>query len=265
MRQVAITVFFVVLLASIVFVVIGGLDARPAAMTELPVNGSEPQANNTTQTTNVSAVNSSGARLAGAVVVEGIEIRNEQQNRTLVSELNQTKNNSTGSIVDATADSLNDQLAELETRGERLNAAYRSGTISEDRYRVESEAIAVEAEGIEDRVDLLQDVVESSAEPVAGDERRLERFEERADALADGDPVDDRDDDARGEGDDDRTERDDDDRNEGSDDGDDRQGDDSVNDDDRRDDDDDDESETRDNDGRGEEDDDRDASDSGSR
>lgn len=136
------------------------------------------------------SVGAPGAQLAGAVALEGIEIRDEQRQRTLAVELQRAMTPGDRAAIVATATrEADDRLNALKRELRQLRSAHQAGQVSDDRYEAERATITADARGIERTLDLLRPVAVQLPARVLDDRttvQTIDRLSDRANAIAAG-------------------------------------------------------------------------------
>jgi hypothetical protein len=102
-----------------------------------------------------------GASFAGVVGVQGAEVNNEVENRSLDRQLRAAESNrSKARVVASESQQLEERLAELEAEKERLNAAYENGSISKGKYKAQLAVVAADLRALERRANHTADAAE---------------------------------------------------------------------------------------------------------
>jgi hypothetical protein len=103
-------------------------------------------ANETASTANGT---SPGARLGGVVAAQGVAVGTEIESRSLRHQLNQSKSNaSKAAVLARQVNQSQSRLAALRAERERLETAYRNGTVSESEYRIRATRLSAQISAI---------------------------------------------------------------------------------------------------------------------
>jgi cell division septation protein DedD len=170
----------------LVLVLVGGVlivASGPALSQSGTPPGSGIEANNSTV--------APGAQVASAISVEGTVLRYDLQQRTLDVKLRRAASDEErAAIVARTIRRLSGRLDTLETRYQRLQDAWRAGTISDATYHVKITTIVAEATMIQRTLGRLRTA--TTALPPAqfgaqySNTTTIERLDKRAEALING-------------------------------------------------------------------------------
>jgi hypothetical protein len=122
------------------------LVVAPVAVAALPAGGNGAAAGS------AEADVQPGEQFAGAVAVQGAELDGEVEQRTFETKLERANGSrAKAGVVAGEAAALDERLAELRERKQRLDAARENGSISEGRYRAEVAGLAARIAALERR------------------------------------------------------------------------------------------------------------------
>ncbi|QLG60850.1 DUF7096 domain-containing protein [Halorarum salinum] len=103
-----------------------------------------------------------GAQFAGAVGVQGAEVRGEVEGRTLDERLEAADSDaSRAGVVAGESDRAEERLADLRERRSTLRDRYENGSVSESEYRARLAGIAAESRALERRLNRTSDAARS--------------------------------------------------------------------------------------------------------
>lgn len=131
-----------------------------------------------------------GARIAGVVGAEGVELRASVERRALDVRLRKANTSTTrATVIAAAVDGLDDRVETLRERKQRLQAARENGTLSEAAYRAKIARLVARIDAVEKLANAsavaARDVAASDRDAEGIDVEHLRDVERSADALTD--------------------------------------------------------------------------------